>query len=71
MIPVMSLTTENLVLTTQESWPFSGALFNGASVKETLHAAHWYQESLFTKFYLKDVSREERNFARAYILKSM
>ena len=49
----------------------SWALFNGASVKEILHAAHWSQESSFTKFYLKDVSREEGNFARASILGSM
>ena len=45
----------------------SWALVNGASVKEILHAAHWSQESLFKKFYLKDVSREEGNFTRASI----
>ena len=48
----------------------SWALFNGASIKEILKAAHWSQEDSFTKFYLKDVSKES-NFARASILGTM
>ena len=43
----------------------SWALFNGASVKEVLQAAHWSSENTFTSFYLKDVAQEEGNFARA------
>ena len=46
----------------------SWALFNGASLKEILQAAHWSQENSFTSFYLKDVSKEEGNFARASIM---
>ena len=46
----------------------SWALFNGASIKEIMKAAHWSQENSFTKFYLKDVAKEESNFARASIL---
>ena len=49
----------------------SWALFNGASLKEVLQAANWSSESTFTSFYLKDVGREEGNFARASILGSM
>ena len=46
----------------------SWALMNGASPKEILEAAHWTAESTFTAFYLKDVSSNEGNFARASIL---
>ena len=46
----------------------SWALFNGASLKEIMRAAHWNTESAFTTFYLKDVSQGEGKFARASIL---
>ena len=46
----------------------SWALFNGASIKEIMKAAHWSQENSFTNFYLKDVAKEESIFARASIL---
>jgi len=46
----------------------SWALFNGASLKEILQAAHWSRENSFTTFYLKDVSKEQGNFAKASIL---
>ena len=46
----------------------SWALFNGATTKEIMKAAHWSQENSFTEFYLKDVTKEEGNFARASIL---
>ena len=46
----------------------SWALFNGATLKEILKAAHWTSENTFTSFYLKDVSSNEGNFARASIL---
>ena len=49
----------------------SRALFNGATIKEIMKAAHWSQENSFTKFYLKDVAKEEGNFARASILGTM
>ena len=48
----------------------SWALFNGATTKEIMKAAHWSQENSFTEFYLKDVAKEEGNFARASILKT-
>ena len=49
----------------------SWALFNGASLKEILKAAHWASENTFTSFYLKDVYSEEGNFARSSILGSI
>ena len=45
----------------------SWALFNGATLEEILKAAHWTSENTFTSFYLKDVSSNEGNFARASI----
>ena len=34
----------------------SWALFNGATLKEILKAAHWTSEGTFASFYLKDIS---------------
>ena len=49
----------------------SWALFNGASLKDIIQAAHWSSDSMFASVYLKDVSQDEGNFAKASILGSI
>ena len=46
-----------------------GALFNGASLKDTQQAAYWSSPNTFILCYLKDVLAAEASFASA-VLKS-
>ena len=47
----------------------SWALFDGASIREIIQAAHWASETTFISFYLKDVGSED-SFARASLLET-
>ena len=49
----------------------SWAPFNGASLKDIIQATHWSSDNMFASVYLKDVSQEEGNFAKASILGSI
>ena len=48
----------------------SWTLFNGATLKDIIQAAHWSSDTTFASVYLKDVS-QEGNFAKASILGSI
>ena len=56
----MSVTYQKLELMTLRCLSPSWALFHGASVKESLQAAHWASENIFTSFYYKVILVAEK-----------